>query len=93
MVLTTLDTVSDVHVLSAPSVTVRNNVEADFNSGQQIPVASTILNNNGNTNTDNTKYFKFKFKFKSFKSFKFKFKFKCFKFSFHKVPSFHFVGR
>ena len=41
-------------ILSAPSVLVRNNVEADFNSGQQIPVASTILNNNGNTNTDNT---------------------------------------
>jgi general secretion pathway protein D len=46
--------VSDLRVLSAPSVLVRNNVEADFNSGQQIPVASTILNNNGNTNTDNT---------------------------------------
>lgn len=54
VILSTLDSVSDVHVLSAPSVLVRNNVEADFSSGQQIPVASTILNNNGNTNTDNT---------------------------------------
>jgi general secretion pathway protein D len=53
-IVSTLENYSDLHVLSAPSVLVRNNVEADFNSGQQIPVASTILNNNGNTNTDNT---------------------------------------
>ena len=53
-IIKTLDSVSDVRILSAPSVLVRNNVEADFNSGQQIPVASTILNNNGNTNQDNT---------------------------------------
>jgi general secretion pathway protein D len=53
-IVTALDNVSDLRVLSAPSVLVRNNVEADFNSGQQIPVASTILNNNGNTNNDNT---------------------------------------
>ena len=45
---------SDLRVLSAPSVLVRNNVEADFSSGQQIPVASTILNNNGNSNNENT---------------------------------------
>jgi general secretion pathway protein D len=43
-VVSALDTVSDVTVLSAPSVLVRNNVEATFNSGQQIPVASTIIN-------------------------------------------------
>jgi general secretion pathway protein D len=54
VIINALDSVSDVRILSAPSVLVRNNVEADFNSGQQIPVASTILNNNGNTNTDNT---------------------------------------
>lgn len=54
VVLSTLDSVSDVRVLSAPSVTVRNNVEADFSSGQQIPVASTILNNSGNSSTENT---------------------------------------
>jgi general secretion pathway protein D len=53
-ILTTLDSVSDLRVLSAPSVLVRNNVEADFSSGTQIPVASTILNNNGNSNNDNT---------------------------------------
>jgi general secretion pathway protein D len=53
-IVSTLDAVSDVRILSAPSVLVRNNVTADFSSGQQIPVASTILNNNGNTNTDNT---------------------------------------
>lgn len=49
-----LDGVSDLRVLSAPSLLVRNNVEANFDSGQQIPVASTILNPGGNNNTDNT---------------------------------------
>ncbi len=53
-IVRTLDAVSDVRILSAPSVLVRNNVTADFSSGQQIPVASTILNNNGNSNNDNT---------------------------------------
>ena len=53
-IISTLDAVSDLRILSAPSVLVRNNVEADFSSGTQIPVASTIINNNGNTNTDNT---------------------------------------
>ncbi|MEO8001622.1 MAG: type II secretion system secretin GspD [Arenimonas sp.] len=53
-VISTLDDLSDVKVLSAPSVLVRNNVEASFDSGAQIPVVSTILNNGGNNNTDNT---------------------------------------
>jgi len=53
-IVSTLENYSDIHILSAPSVLVRNNVEADFNSGQQIPVASTILNDGGNSNTDNT---------------------------------------
>jgi general secretion pathway protein D len=53
-IVKTLDSVSDLRVLSAPSVLVRNNVEANFDSGTQIPVASTIINNNGNTNTDNS---------------------------------------
>ena len=54
-VLSTLDKISDLTVLSAPSVLVRNNVEANFSSGTQIPVASTILNTgSGNSNTDNT---------------------------------------
>ena len=54
VIISTLDSISDLRILSAPSVLVRNNVEADFSSGQQIPVASTILNNAGNSNTDNT---------------------------------------
>jgi general secretion pathway protein D len=53
-IVKTLDNISDVRVLSAPSVLVRNNVQANFDSGTQIPVASTIINSNGNTNTDNT---------------------------------------
>ncbi len=53
-VISTLDELSDVKVLSAPSVLVRNNVEATFDSGEQIPVVSTILNNGGNNNADNT---------------------------------------
>lgn len=53
-IISTLDSVSDLRILSAPSVLVRNNVEADFSSGTQIPVASTILNNTGDINTDNT---------------------------------------
>lgn len=53
-VLSTLDEISDLRVLSAPSVLVRNNAEANFSSGTQIPVASTILNNGaGNGNADN----------------------------------------
>ena len=43
-IVSTLDELSDVRVLSAPSLVVRNNVEADFNSGQQIPVVSTSVN-------------------------------------------------
>jgi len=42
-VVKALDQVSHVRVLSAPSLMVRNNVEADFDSGTQIPVASTIF--------------------------------------------------
>jgi general secretion pathway protein D len=43
-IVSTLDSLSDVHVLSAPSLVVRNNAEASFNSGQQIPVVSTTVN-------------------------------------------------
>ncbi|MGH8030349.1 MAG: type II secretion system protein GspD, partial [Arenimonas sp.] len=52
-ILNTLDSVSDLRVLSAPSVLVRSNVEADFSSGQQIPVASTIINNGSDPNGNN----------------------------------------
>jgi len=43
-VVSALDKVSHLRVLSAPSVLVRNNVEANFSSGTQIPVQSTIIN-------------------------------------------------
>ena len=45
-VISTLDKLSNVRVLSAPSVLVRNNVEASFDSGAQIPVVSTVVNPN-----------------------------------------------
>jgi len=54
VIISTLDAVSDIHVLAAPSVLVRNNVMADFTAGTQIPVASTILNDTGDSNTNNT---------------------------------------
>lgn len=44
VVVEALDAVTDLQVLSAPSVIVRNNVEANFSSGTQIPVQSTIFN-------------------------------------------------
>jgi general secretion pathway protein D len=51
-VVSLLDTMSDVNMLAAPSLMVRNNVEASFDSGEQIPVVSTVLNqDNGNNNT------------------------------------------
>ncbi len=53
-VISTLDSVSDLRVLAAPSVLVRNNVTADFTAGTQIPVASTILSDTGDSNTNNT---------------------------------------
>ncbi len=63
-IVSALDSVTDVRVLSAPSVLVRNNVEATFNSGQQIPVASTIINpvlgggdgNNSNLNASQVQF-------------------------------------
>lgn len=52
-VIEMLDKVTDLKVLSSPSVLVRNNAEATFSSGTQIPVASTILNTGGDANADN----------------------------------------
>jgi general secretion pathway protein D len=50
-VVSLLDNLSDVNMLAAPSLMVRNNVEATFDSGEQIPVVSTSLNpGNGNDN-------------------------------------------
>lgn len=43
-VIEALDQVSDVRVLSSPSLMVRNNVEAQLVSGTRIPVASTSFN-------------------------------------------------
>lgn len=54
MIVNALDKVSEVRVLSAPSVLVRSNVEADLTSGAQIPVNSTIINNDGSTDPSNT---------------------------------------
>jgi general secretion pathway protein D len=49
-IVSTLDDLSDVKILSAPSVVVRNNVEADFTAGQQIPVVSTSVDTGGGGN-------------------------------------------
>ncbi len=49
-IIQALDQVTKVRVLSAPSLLVRNNVEADFDSGTQIPVASTIFNPSSGVN-------------------------------------------
>jgi len=48
-VVTTLDSVSDVRTLSAPTLLVRNNSQARINVGQQISVQSASFNPNGNT--------------------------------------------
>ena len=53
-VIQALDQVSHVRVLSAPSLVVRNNVEADFDSGTQIPIASTILSPGFGSSTPST---------------------------------------
>jgi general secretion pathway protein D len=43
-IVTLLDNVSDVRLLSTPSVLVRNNAEATLNVGTKIPVNSTSFN-------------------------------------------------
>ena len=43
--ITAVDAVSDVRVLSAPSLVVLNNKSASINVGEQIPVNSVIINN------------------------------------------------
>jgi len=51
-VISALDEVTDVQLLQTPSVLVRNNVEATFNVGSRIPVASVTVNpgvDNSNT--------------------------------------------
>ncbi|MFT3897024.1 MAG: type II secretion system secretin GspD [Thermomonas sp.] len=48
-VISALDKVTDVHILSTPSVFVRNNSEADLNVGTNIPIQSTTFNTDTNT--------------------------------------------
>ena len=43
-ILSALDSVTDVRILQSPSVLVRNNVQAEFDVGQSIPVTSTSFN-------------------------------------------------
>ena len=51
-VISALDQVTDVQLLQAPSVVVRNNVEATFNVGSRIPISSVSVNPTaGTTNT------------------------------------------
>ena len=46
-VISALDQVTDVRLLSTPSVLVRNNKEAILNVGSRIPIASVTVNPNG----------------------------------------------
>ena len=52
-VLNALDKVTDVRILSTPSVFVRNNAEADLNVGKNIPIQSVSIDptNGGTTQT------------------------------------------
>ncbi|MEP6907386.1 MAG: type II secretion system secretin GspD [Pseudoxanthomonas sp.] len=51
-VVTALDKVTNLRLLQTPSVFVRNNVEATFNSGSKIPIQSVTFN--PGTGTDGT---------------------------------------
>ena len=61
-IVNTLDSIADLRILAAPSVLVRNNIEADFSSGQQIPVASTILDTSGGNTNPNSSYSQVQFR-------------------------------
>ncbi|MCX7562639.1 type II secretion system secretin GspD [Xanthomonadaceae bacterium XH05] len=52
--INTLDSVSTVHVLSAPSVVVLNNKQATINVGTQIPVNSSFINTGIGNNSSQT---------------------------------------
>lgn len=60
--LRALDSEDEIRVLSAPSLTVLNNQEANINIGQQIPVVTTYFNpvNTGNTGSFNTSSVQFR---------------------------------
>ena len=51
-IISALDTITDVRMLSTPSVFVRNNAEANFNVGTNIPINSVSFNTS--TGSDNT---------------------------------------
>ena len=56
-VLNALDSVTDVRVLSTPSVFVRNNSEADLNVGTNIPINSVSIDpSNGGTTQTSVQY-------------------------------------
>lgn len=60
-IINTLDSVSSVHVLSAPSVVVLNNKSANINAGTQIPVTSSFINNGiGGSTGINQSYVQFR---------------------------------
>lgn len=60
--ITAVESVSQVQVLSAPSLVVLNNKEASINVGQQIPVTSSTFNNNvgGGTALGSQSYVQFR---------------------------------
>ena len=56
-VLSALDKVTDVRILSTPSVFVRNNSEADLNVGKNIPINSVSIDpSNGGTTQTQVQY-------------------------------------
>lgn len=60
--LRALDSEDEIRVLSAPSLTVLNNQEANINIGQQIPIVTTYFNpvNTGSTGSFNTSSVQFR---------------------------------
>ena len=60
--LRALDKEDEIRVLSAPSLTVLNNQEANINIGQQIPIVTTYFNpiNTGSTGSFNTSSVQFR---------------------------------
>ena len=56
-VISALDKVTDVRILSTPSVFVRNNSEADLNVGKNIPIQSVSIDpTNGGTTQSSVQY-------------------------------------
>lgn len=53
-IVSALDNVSDVRLLSSPSVFTQNNKEASFNVGSRIPINSVTFDPTGNGNSNGT---------------------------------------